>query len=121
MDETPVAEHARIASLDVLRGFALLGILLLNIVGFGLPSAAYSYPPMGFIAATDPYVWAGVELFAEGAMRCLFSILFGIGCAIQWQRNVSQGSLFLSLWYRRMATLLIIGLVHMYDYNSHFV
>jgi len=38
----PVKETARIESLDLLRGFALLGILLLNIIGFGLHSSAYS-------------------------------------------------------------------------------
>ena len=71
-------EINRIESLDVLRGFALLGILLLNILGFGLVSAALLDPgiylsPVGGI---DYTVWAFVELSSEGAMRTLFSILF---------------------------------------------
>lgn len=80
MAVTPTAD--RILSLDVLRGFALLGVLLLNIVGFGMVSTAYSNPPSGFIHAADAMVWAGIDLVAEGAMRCLFSILFGAGVVL---------------------------------------
>jgi uncharacterized protein len=77
-------EINRIESLDVLRGFALLGILLLNILGFGLVSAAFLDPgiyqhPIGGI---DYAVWAFVELSSEGAMRTLFSILFGAGVVL---------------------------------------
>ena len=74
----------RIESLDVLRGFALLGILLVNILGFGLVSSAFLDPgiylsPVGGI---DYMVWAFVELSSEGAMRTLFSILFGAGVVL---------------------------------------
>ncbi|MBT6582847.1 MAG: hypothetical protein HON77_00955, partial [Gammaproteobacteria bacterium] len=44
MDNRPVVESDRIESLDVLRGFSLLGILLLNIIGFGFVAAAYTSP-----------------------------------------------------------------------------
>ena len=78
----PTTEQARIESLDVLRGFALLGILLLNIIGFGLVSSAYQNPMAGFTVSADIAVWAGIELFAEGAMRTLFSMLFGAGVVL---------------------------------------
>ena len=69
-------EINRIESLDVLRGFALLGILLLNILGFGLVSAAFLDPGIYLspIGGIDYAVWAFVELSSEGAMRTLFSM-----------------------------------------------
>ena len=106
-------EINRIESLDVLRGFALLGILLLNILGFGLVSAAFLDPgiyisPVGGI---DYMVWAFVELTSEGAMRTLFSILFGAGVVL-----FVTGSTAKSGWlhYRRNFWLLVFGLINIY-------
>ena len=106
-------EINRIESLDVLRGFALLGILLLNILGFGLVSAAFLDPgiylsPVGGI---DYTVWAFVELSSEGAMRTLFSILFGAGVVL-----FVTGSTAKSGWlhYRRNFWLLVFGLINIY-------
>mgnify|MGYP003320987918 FL=1 len=103
----------RIESLDVLRGFALLGILLVNIVAFGLVSSAFLDPgiyltPVGGI---DYNVWAFVELSSEGAMRTLFSILFGAGVVL-----FVTGSTAKSGWlhYRRNFWLLIFGLINAY-------
>ena len=104
----PVAPSVRIESIDVVRGFALLGILLLNILGFGLPFRAYFDPSVdGAVAGIDFGVYAGVELFAEGAMRALFSMLFGAGVAIlaTGARAKSAG-----IYYRRQLLLLAIGL-----------
>ncbi len=55
-------EQNRIPLLDVLRGFALLGILLVNIIGFGMPSSAYLNPIMGIGSALDGIVWAAVDV-----------------------------------------------------------
>ena len=103
----------RIESLDVLRGFALLGILLVNIVAFGLVSSAFLDPgtyltPIGGI---DYIVWAFVELSSEGAMRALFSILFGAGVVL-----FVTGSTAKSGWlhYRRNFWLLVFGLINVY-------
>ena len=103
----------RIESLDVLRGFALLGILLVNIVAFGLVSSAFLDPgiyltPVGGI---DYFVWAFVELSSEGAMRTLFSILFGAGVVL-----FVTGSTAKSGWlhYRRNFWLLVFGLINVY-------
>ena len=52
-ESAPIDESARIESLDVLRGFALLGILLLNIIGFGFVSAAYTAPGLIVDSAAD--------------------------------------------------------------------
>ena len=77
--EQSLSKNERIVSLDMLRGFALLGILLVNILSFGAISAMIFNPSLGFSLPTDIWVWALVELTAEGAMRALFSMLFGAG------------------------------------------
>lgn len=105
----PTEAGARILSLDVLRGFALLGILLLNIVGMGMLSSAYSYP-FGSVAgsgttALDLGVWMSTEMFAEGAMRALFSMLFGAGVVLFTATRSAN------LHYRRTFWLLCFGLV----------
>lgn len=109
----PVGASDRIKSLDVLRGFALLGILLLNILGFGLFSGAYSNPGFDLDQTTKLglIVWASVELFAEGAMRCLFSMLFGAGVVLFAGRGKDRS---MSLHYRRTFWLLLFGLINAY-------
>lgn len=109
MSDQPTVESNRIESLDVFRGFALLGILLLNIIGFGLLSPSYSNPAFDLVSSGSAslIVWGGIELFAEGAMRCLFSILFGAGILL-----FTTGDNARSGWthYRRTFWLLLIGL-----------
>ena len=105
----PVTPSSRIESIDVVRGFALLGILLLNILGFGLPFRAYFDPSVdGAVAGIDFGVYVGVELFAEGAMRALFSMLFGAGVAILATGERAKGA---GIYYRRQLLLLLFGLV----------
>ena len=109
----PVAEASRIESLDVLRGFALLGILLLNIVGFGMYSAAYSSPGFDLLGGSslDLGVWVSVELLAEGAMRCLFSMLFGAGVLLFTTGEYGKTG---ALHYKRTFWLLAFGLFDAY-------
>ena len=103
----------RIESLDVLRGFALLGILLVNIVAFGLVSSAFLDPGIYLtpIGGIDYIVWAFIELSSEGAMRTLFSVLFGAGVVL-----FVTGSTAKSGWlhYRRNFWLLVFGLINAY-------
>ena len=111
---TPVTTAERIESLDVLRGFALLGILLLNILGFGLHSAGYFYPLIGigeteFSRLLNLSVWGAVSVFFEGAMRALFSILFGAGVVL-----FLGGGRKPSLHFKRNFWLLIFGIFNAY-------
>ncbi len=111
MSAAPVADKDRIESLDVLRGFALLGILLMNIIGFGLPSTAYNNPGSWMPGAADVFVWGGIDILAEGAMRCLFSILFGAGVVLFTTGAAGKSG---SLHYKRNFWLLLFGLFDAY-------
>ena len=75
----PVTESQRIEVLDVVRGFSLLGILLLNIIAFGLVSQSYINPSLDLPGSftIDWVIWGAIEVTAEGAMRGIFSVLFG--------------------------------------------
>ena len=110
-ESTPVNENQRIESLDVLRGFALLGILLLNIIGFAFVSSAYTAPILTIHSAADMVAWVLVDLTAEGAMRGLFSILFGAGVVLFLGRD-STGRGWLH--YKRTFWLLMFGLANGY-------
>lgn len=105
-----VSETDRILSLDVVRGFALLGILLLNILGFGALFAMSINPTLGFSLPSDIWVWGAVELTAEGAMRALFSMLFGAGILLFLGRGERRGKLH----FKRTFWLLIFGLFNGY-------
>jgi uncharacterized protein len=112
----PVTASDRIQSLDVLRGFALLGILLLNILGFGLHSAGYFNPLIGLgetetSRALNLGAWGSVSVLFEGAMRCLFSILFGAGVVLFTSGGRAKAR---SLHYRRNFWLLIFGVFDAY-------
>ena len=68
----------RIATLDGLRGLAVMGILLMNIAGFALPEGAYYNPVAGGARGPlDHVLWAVMFLFVDGKTRALFSLLFG--------------------------------------------
>ena len=114
----PVGATDRIESLDVLRGFALLGILLLNILGFGLHSAGYFNPLIGIgeHPGLNLAIWGGVNLFFEGAMRALFSMLFGAGVVMFTTGLGSRSGAGKSGWlhYRRTFWLLAFGVFDAY-------
>jgi len=112
--DSPVAVSARIASLDILRGVALLGVLLLNILGFGMASAGYFHPLVGL--GKNPElnyaVWGIMNLFFEGSMRGLFSLLFGAGIVLFatgfGTRSGKEKGAFLH--YKRTFFLLLFGM-----------
>lgn len=107
----PVTEADRIQTLDILRGFALLGILIMNIIGFGMVSAAYTAPGLINETSLDNLLWFISEFFAEGSMRGLFSILFGAGVILFLGRS-TEGRGWLH--YKRTFWLLMFGLFNGY-------
>ena len=109
----PVGESERIFALDVLRGFAIFGIFLVNIVFFGRPLMTFTGPIGGEDASTGEVVaWAISEVFFEFKFISLFSLLFGVGMAVQLARATATGRSFAALFARRLAILGVFGLVH---------
>ena len=113
----PVAGAERIESLDVLRGFALLGILVVNSLLFALPMLPAMEPPWsgaGAAASTTPnwVAWWIVSVFFQWKFISLFSILFGAGAAIQFDRARAAGRAFDWFFIRRLIILLIFGVLH---------
>lgn len=109
----PVADKNRIQSLDILRGIALLGILLMNIPEFSLPRR-YSED-----FRNDPEsinFWARVImlLFFEGKMRALFSLLFGAGIVLFFTNKTAVTKVVVKLFYKRMFWLIVFGLIDAY-------
>ena len=110
MNPIPAAE--RIQVLDVLRGFALLGILLMNIEGMAGPLMATATGLDPALTGADRWADALVSLFVQGKFFTLFSLLFGMGFAVMSQRAQAAHRPFAGLYWRRSLTLLGIGLVH---------
>ena len=108
MTESPTNLNNRIETLDVLRGFAVLGILLLNILMFGQVSFYYLNPSVIEGTLTDWIIWALIDISAEGAMRALFSILFGAGVLLFTKNKPASFHFKRSLW------LLFFGIVDAY-------
>ncbi|GGB59762.1 hypothetical protein GCM10010833_13220 [Blastomonas aquatica] len=96
-----------------MRGFAVMGILLLNIIGFSMPGAAYVNPAAW--GGTDPVnigVWATNFVLFDGKMRGLFSVLFGASMLLVIQRAQASGQSARSVHLNRMAWLFVIGAAH---------
>ncbi len=111
----PVSAARRIDSLDVLRGFAVLGILIMNIQSFALPMAAYMNPTVGGrFDGADYWVWVVGHLLADLKFMSIFSMLFGAGVILFTSRLESKGLSSTGLHYRRMGWLLLIGMLHAY-------
>ena len=111
----PVATQDRLFTLDVLRGAALLGILLMNIVNFGLPRAAYQNPDLwGGNEAPNLAAFAIHWIFFQGKMRGLFSAMFGAGMVIFMERAAARDNSVRAadLYCRRMLWLMAFGIVH---------
>lgn len=110
----PVQQSERIVIIDALRGFAILGILLMNIPGFGLPPVdPYTTNEQGTINFT---LWYIVDWLPEGTQRGIFSMLFGAGILlfIERQEKKLSGLLPADYFYRRQLWLLVFGLFDIY-------
>lgn len=111
----PVSGAERIATLDILRGFALFGILVMNIQAFAMIAAAYINPPaVAPTGAAEYAIWLVSHVFFDKKFITLFTMLFGAGIVLMTQRAEAAGNGALSLHYRRMFWLLMIGLIHAY-------
>jgi uncharacterized protein len=109
----PITVTQRITSLDAIRGIAILGILPMNALIFGLDNAAYNnLSADGLDTFLDWAIGVLTLLFIDQKMMALFSLLFGVGVVIFAERAAAKGRrvVALSLW--RFALLAAVGAVH---------
>lgn len=109
----PEVARSRISNLDLLRGVAVLGILVMNAVSYGLPEAAYFNLDAGGTEGPADWLVGGLaEVFVDQKMMGLFSMLFGASIVLFCERADARGrnGTRLSLW--RNVLLLGIGLLH---------
>jgi uncharacterized protein len=105
----------RIATLDIVRGVAVMGILAMNIVAFAMPPAAYLNPlAYGIDSDADLASWAFGFVLIDGKMRGLFSFLFGASMLLVIQKAEAKGESPASMHFRRMLWLLLFGYLHFY-------
>lgn len=110
-------EGGRIAQIDVLRGFAVLGVFWIGVGAFGMPYGANALPTLlGTPSTLNLAIWASTEVFWEGAMRGVFSMLFGASALIYLDqaRLDRDGVAVVDRFYRRNLTLMLFGLIHAY-------
>lgn len=111
----PVVAAERIASIDVLRGVAVLGILVINIDFFALPSASFFNPMVaGGFTGVNLLTWKVNSILFFEKMMAIFSMLFGAGLILMYNRAESAGRSFGGIYYRRIMWLLLFGLAHGY-------
>lgn len=104
--------NERIIAIDVLRGFAILGILIMNIVSFSMPSASYFNPLAYTTSPFDQIIFDVSHVLADQKFMAVFSMLFGASTLLFIESAIKKGKNSTSLFYRRNFWLLIIGLLH---------
>ena len=111
----PTSRGDRIVVIDVLRGFALCGILLIHVPVFSRPGAppGLNFTNMNFDGAFyNELVLYALIWLVEGKFFSLFSALFGVGFALQWQRAQAKNRPFVPLFRRRLFFLGLFGAAH---------
>ena len=109
----PVSAAERVSWIDALRGFALLGIIVANLessmLRFLLPGNGHDLGPLASLNV--PFEFFESALI-QGKFYSIFSFLFGLGFSIQMMRAAERGGEFGAFFRRRLAALLLIGVVH---------
>ena len=112
---SPTAKRDRYVVMDVLRGFALLGVMTINLYEFGGEDVLITAEQLAALpsAALDGRLEFWVKLFVYDKANTLFAFLFGLGFWIQMERLQERGAPFRSIYLRRAAILLVIGWIHL--------
>lgn len=109
----PTSSEKRFHSLDLIRGIAVLGILIMNIYGFSNIFAYYMNPhALGEATASDLWVWSFTHIFADQKFYTIFSMLFGAGILLMADRAREKGVSAARYHYFRMFWLIVFGLIH---------
>ncbi len=107
----PTQEKERVVSIDIMRGFALLGIFVVNMLFFHGPYI-YVNPYTWYQNPQDYEAFKWIDIFVQGSVYPLFAMLFGYGLAMQFTKSEKAGTSFAKLAVRRLLILLGIGCIH---------
>ena len=111
----PITSNERFVSIDVLRGVAVLGILVMNIYAFAMPFTAYNNPlALGGTESHNLGTWFLTHILFDQKFLSIFAMLFGAGVVVMSTRAESRGTKFGRIYYRRQFWLLLLGAVHGY-------
>lgn len=111
----PLALQSRLLNIDIIRGIALFGILIMNIQAFSMNFSAYSNPTsFGDLTGINFYVYYLSHLFADQKFMTIFSILFGVGIILMAENIERKGGNPTKVHYKRMFILALFGMAHAY-------
>lgn len=108
----PVQEGDRIASLDVLRGVAILGIFFVNMQLFAMPFMSMMGTDLPGKPTSEHMAWGFMKIFCEFKFISMFSLLFGAGLVMQMMRAERASRSFVPFFLRRLVVLALFGMVH---------
>lgn len=111
---TPTSTTERIVNIDMLRGAALFGILVVNIFYFGISDAYYARYFTTFTDVFNTSLFHIVNYFFSGKFYPIFSFLFGLGFFIQFFKSKQKGIDAKSFLIRRLTILLFFGMIHIF-------
>jgi len=115
----PSSSKNRVEVIDALRGFAILGILLANILSWsGLKYTAISDLKLLPSFDIDLLIYHLNGVFVDTKFYTIFSLLFGIGFYLQFNKNRDNQAEFMPVYYRRLGFLMLFGLIHMFFWSG---
>ena len=109
----PIQPAERISEIDIIRGFALFGILMVNMSFFKIPMFFERYPSNFPEGIEQVSAWV-IQLFFTGKFYAIFSFLFGLGFYIFMERTLARGMELVPLYRRRLLALMLFGFIHLF-------
>ena len=111
MKLTSTSLDNRIEALDLMRGFALLGIFIANMLMFHSPYM-YLDPYSFFTVGSDENTFRWIDIFVQGSFYPIFAFLFGYGINMQYEKALEKNRPFAKIMAKRLTILLVFGLLH---------
>jgi uncharacterized protein len=111
----PIQAQERYQTMDMIRGIAIMGILVMNIYAFAMPFSAYGNPYV--MGGTDPLnlgTWFFTHILFDQKFLAIFSMLYGAGLIMMMERAEQREAKFGRVFYRRSFWLMVFGLLHGY-------
>lgn len=102
---TPITSAGRIQTIDIIRGIALLGIIIINFT----TDSMWLTPVAGQTTFSDHVIYWAIRLLIDDRFQSIYCFLFGLGFAIQMQRAIEKNAPFTFIFLRRMLALFVIG------------